>query len=287
MKKDNVITLKDGRKLGFAQCGDLTGSPCLYFPGFPGSRLHAVNFDKEANELGCHLIGIDRPGQGLSTFNRYTLSSWVDDIKDLLNQLNIDQVSIIAHSGGAPFALSCAHQLPNKIKHVALVSPLAPTTSSEAKKDLIMGYRVINTLVRNIPGFSYFLMMLQKNLTLRPNVFKKLIKQMPSPDQAIFKDENFQLQALDALKEAFAQGTKGAAYEFQLILKKWPFKLDEIKTPISIWRGEKDMQVPLSLINVLSSALPNKRIHNYPEEAHLSTLYNHMLEILVKANQQE
>lgn len=133
MKRDNTITLADDRKLGFLQCGDLNGFPCLYFQGFPGSRLHALDFDKVAEHSGCCLIGVDRPGQGLSTFNHYTLSTWVDDIKHLLNELNIDKVSIIAHSGGAPFALSCAHLLPDRIRNIALVSPLAPTTSQKTK----------------------------------------------------------------------------------------------------------------------------------------------------------
>lgn len=78
--RDITITLTDDRKLGVLQCGDLNGFPCLYFQGFPGARLHALDFDKIAKQSGCCLIGVDRPGQGLSTFNHYTLSTWVDDI---------------------------------------------------------------------------------------------------------------------------------------------------------------------------------------------------------------
>lgn len=103
---------------------------------------------------------------------------------------------------------------------------------------------------------------------------------MPKQDQVIFEDERFQTQGLNALSEVFKQGVKGVAYEFQLILKKWPFKLDGINTPISIWHGEKDKQVPSSFINILSSGLPHSTIHTIPEEVHLSTLYNHMGEIL-------
>jgi pimeloyl-ACP methyl ester carboxylesterase len=280
MRSANFI-LPDGQTLAFAEYGDSSGHPVLFFHGFPGSRLQAGDFNDDACKKQCRLIGIDRPGMGASTPHKnHTLLSWVDDIKHLLNELNIDKVSIVAHSGGAPFALSCAHLLPDRIRNIALVSPLAPTTSQKAKEGMMMGYKVINALVRNVPGFSYFLMMLQKNLILRPNVFKKVIKKMPNQDQVIFGDERFQTQALDALREAFKQGVKGAAYEFQLILKKWPFKLDEINTLISIWHGKKDMQVPRSFINILSSGLPNSTIHSLPEEAHLSTLYNHMEEIL-------
>ena len=279
MNLHTTIPLKGNRKLGFLECGDPNGYPVLYFQGFPGSRLHALDFDMIAKQSGCHLIGVDRPGQGLSTFNQYTLSCWVNDIKTLLHQLNIDKVSIIAHSGGAPFALSCANQLPDKIRHIALVSPLAPTTTAEAKKGMMMGYRIINALTLNVPGFAYLLMAIQRYLILRPNVFKKVIKQMPKEDQIIVEDLEAQTKALDSLTEAFKQGIRGAAYEFRIILKKWPFRLDEINTPISIWHGEKDKQVPLSLIKVFSSSLPHSAIHSFQEEAHLSTLYNHIEEI--------
>src|ERR1700712_1442651 len=39
-----TLTLPDGRKLGYAQYGDLTGRPILYQHGIPGSRVEAARF---------------------------------------------------------------------------------------------------------------------------------------------------------------------------------------------------------------------------------------------------
>ena len=38
---DNVLRLRDGRLLGYAEYGDPDGKPLFYFHGSPGSRLAA------------------------------------------------------------------------------------------------------------------------------------------------------------------------------------------------------------------------------------------------------
>lgn len=54
------ITLKDGRKLGYAEYGDPFGTVILYFHGFPGSRLESAHFHDVAIKnpclSGCHLM---------------------------------------------------------------------------------------------------------------------------------------------------------------------------------------------------------------------------------------
>ena len=42
------IKLKDGRTLGFLECGDPKGYPVFYFHGFPGSRLQVRDFHETA-----------------------------------------------------------------------------------------------------------------------------------------------------------------------------------------------------------------------------------------------
>ena len=44
LKKDESrsIVLADGRRLGFAEYGDPTGTPILYFHGLPASRLDCL-----------------------------------------------------------------------------------------------------------------------------------------------------------------------------------------------------------------------------------------------------
>lgn len=52
-----TVTLRDGRKLGFAQFGPKNAFPVFYFHGWPGSRLEAGFFDVP----GVQMIGVDDP----------------------------------------------------------------------------------------------------------------------------------------------------------------------------------------------------------------------------------
>ncbi len=67
-KTSQTIKLKDGRTLGYAEYGAPKGKPIFEFHGNPSSRLGSILFDEAAGKLGIRVIGIDRPGMGLSDY---------------------------------------------------------------------------------------------------------------------------------------------------------------------------------------------------------------------------
>lgn len=278
MQNDMILTLSDGRQLGYSEYGDSEGYPIFYFHGFPGSRLQAADFHESAVAKYCRFFGVDRPGMGLSSLNRqHTLLSWTNDIAELADSLEISKFSIVSHSGGAPFALACGALLPTRVSHIALVSAMPPWTIPEATRDVPIGFRIINVLVRNIPGFSWLLMQLQQHVLLRPAMFERLIQQVPAVDGDVLRSND---GLLIAAKEAFRQGARGAANEFRVLTKAWRFELEDVQVPISIWQGELDPQVPVSSARFFASLLPHANLRLMRKDAHQSTLYNHIEEIL-------
>lgn len=281
IQTDLIMILSNGRQLGYAEYGDPNGFPIFFFHGFPGSRLQVGDFHTVAHIKHCRFFGIDRPGMGLSSFNKqHSLLSWADDMRELADFLKIEKFSIIAHSGGAPYALACAHKIPERISHIALVSALPPTTLPETKIGTPLGYRIINVLVRNIPGVAWLLMQLQRHVLLNPNIFKKVIQQLPESDRLIFQRSNQMNRMLSSSKEAFNQGVRGAAYEFRLLLKDWGFDLESIHTPVTIWQGALDRQTSLSHAELYKRKLANASLNVCDNEAHVSVLYNQIEEII-------
>lgn len=277
----SFITLKDGRKLGFLECGDPTGHPVFYFHGFPGSRLQASDFHEIAKMHRCRFFGIDRPGMGLSTFNKkHTILNWSQDIIAFANHLKIDKFSIIGHSGGAPFVMACAYTIPERLSGAAIVSGIAPTTLPETKISISWGLRTMNWLVRYIPGFAFLLMKIQQKLMLKPQIFNQFIQKLPAPDCIILQDINRINKMMDTIAEAFKNGASGAAQEMRLVLKPWGFDLEKITYPITIWQGKLDVQVPAYHANVYNTKLPCAKLKLFEHEAHMSTLYNHIEDIL-------
>src|SRR5438132_12266206 len=75
-----TIRLSDGGTLGYAEYGDPSGVPVLFFHGTPSSRLATAPSWSDTS-LGVRLIVPDRPGIGLSTYKpKRTLLDWPNDV---------------------------------------------------------------------------------------------------------------------------------------------------------------------------------------------------------------
>lgn len=100
--KAQTLTLSDGRSLGFATYGSPAGVPIFFFHGLPSSRLEAAEWHEPASKFGACIIGVDRPGMGLSTFqfNRKVLD-WPGDVSQLAQHLGFSRYRVLGSSGGA------------------------------------------------------------------------------------------------------------------------------------------------------------------------------------------
>ena len=147
------VTLQDGRQLGYAEYGNPEGKPIFYFHGTPGSRLEAGHLQNIAILNHYRLIGIDRPGMGLSSFHlKHTILSWPDDVEMFADCLGINKFSIVGHSGGAPFVAACAYKIPHRLYGAAIVSGPAPFEIPEVTASLARGQRFINGAVERCRG---------------------------------------------------------------------------------------------------------------------------------------
>ena len=97
-----TIRLTDGRTLGYTEYGNPAGPVLFYCHGHPGSRLEAQLLAEPATKHGLRLIGIDRPGMGLSQYQRRRrVRDWPHDVVQLADRLGIDSFAVAGFSGGA------------------------------------------------------------------------------------------------------------------------------------------------------------------------------------------
>jgi len=123
-QRDNWLYLRDGRRVGFLACGDASGRPVLYCHGFPGSRLEVPLADRIVAQKGIRLIGVDRPGYGLSDDRPgRSLNDWADDVAELADHLGIERYSIL----GASPAVGC---MPYREVQSPMITPLSSSVSS-------------------------------------------------------------------------------------------------------------------------------------------------------------
>ena len=83
-----TLTMPDGRTVGYADFGPADGTPVIWCHGGPGSRLEPMQVAPEAAAAGFRMIGVDRPGYGLSTPRPgRSIADWVPDGLAVLDAL--------------------------------------------------------------------------------------------------------------------------------------------------------------------------------------------------------
>lgn len=281
-KPDNVLRLKDGRLLGYAEYGDPDGKPLVFFHGMPGSRLSAQLGDAVAKKLGVRIIAPDRPGYGLSDFQPgRTILDWPDDVVELADALNIERFPVGGVSGGGPYATACAFKIPDRLTAAGIISGVGPFDVPESTQGMSRQNRLLFGAARRVPWLVNLPMWLMALGARRfADQFLSLtMRALPEPDKAILSRPEIRPLFVQDAVEAFRSGGRGAAWEAVLYARPWGFRLEDITMEVHLWQGEIDVNVPPTMGRYQADAIPNCKATFYPGQAHL-LLIDRMEEIL-------
>lgn len=282
---ETTVTLSDGRRLGYVECGDPHGSPVFCFDGWPSSRWGALLKDEEARAVGVRLIGVDRPGMGLSDFQRNrTMLDWPPDVEALANSLGLDRWAVWGISGGAPFALACAYQLPELVSACGIASGAAPLDL--ALPEYAPAIRWQFALARRFPRLIRLLLWWRtgrdcmKDFETARMAFDEGLEHAAEPDRA-FKDHPGNDLTVHMLREAFRQGMRGPSFEGRMLVRDWGFRLEEITHEhVYMWHGDQDLEAPPAAARAVAERIPHCEATFLPGEAHASAVVNHTQEVL-------
>ena len=275
------VTLSDGRKIGFAEYGDPHGKPMLYFHGTPGSRLEQHPDHTIASALGLHIIAPDRPGYGISDVqtNR-TLLDWAVDITQLMDALEIEHCPILGFSGGGPFAMACAHQLPDRCSMLGLVSSVAPFDNSHGTQGMNSQSEALYQLALADP--QAFSAQIDALVTDGDTLFQIMTSALPDIDQAVFSQQLFKKMYLSNMREAIYHSVDGTVSDMLLFPRAWGFSPQDISCKTLLWQGEGDCNVPSTMGRFLSETIPHCTSYFIPNSGHylLFTRWREILKIL-------
>ncbi len=268
---DKTIQLRDGRTLGYREYGSPQGKALFYFHGHPGSRLEARFLAEAAAQHGVRLIGIDRPGMGLSSFQKGRhILDWPDDVVELADKLQIEHFAIVGYSGGGPYALACAYKIPQRLTTCGIVA----------------GVGHISPFLSFLSQWLPWLMLpiTRRFFQDEEQARKTLVRfagRWVEPDRESFLQPGIKELMAASLVEAQRQGTRGSAYDGVLLGRSWGFRLEDIKFPsIFLWHGELDTQIPIAIGKAMANSIPNCKASYYPDEGHISLIVNHAEEIV-------
>ncbi len=271
-RNDKTIQFQDGRTLGYAEYGNADGKVLFYFHGHPSSRIEARFLAKQSVRAGIRLIGMDRPGMGLSSYVAgRSISDWPTDVERLADKLHIDRFSVVGFSGGGPYALACAQRIPERLITCGIISGVGHTSPFLSFLSMWLPWLLLPMSKRRF-----------QNQELAEQSLEKFVARWIEPDRKAFQIPGISEIMAASLVEALRPGTKGAAYDGMLIgQQNWGFPLEKINfSKIYLWHGELDNQISVSSVRLLTERLAHCEASYYPDEGHLSLIVNHASDIL-------
>jgi pimeloyl-ACP methyl ester carboxylesterase len=278
---DQTIKLKDGRTLGYIDLGNKDGKPLFHFHGFPGSRLEAMILADRALIKKIRVISIDRPGMGLSDFQKdRTLLDWPDDVVELADFLGLTKFAVEGISGGGPYAAACAYKIPERLTSCGIISGLSSKDLEIETKERLF------SVIRIFPWLFKLMIWIQsrgmKDLEKAEKNMKKSIEKLPEADKKVLEDPQIRSMLIKESAESFRQGSKGAYNEGKIYARSWGFNLEDIspKLKVYIWHGDADKNVPIAMGRGMCKAIPNCKGKFYEGEGHYSTIFNYYEEII-------
>jgi pimeloyl-ACP methyl ester carboxylesterase len=278
MEIEHRLTLADGRTLACLELGEPMGSPVIYLHGYPGSRLEARLTAYTAEPLRVRLLAPDRPGFGASTFQPgRTIGAWGADMQRLADEFALERFAVIGVSGGGPYALACAARMPERVSRIALVGAIGLASRRDLVAGMVATHRLSLAAGARLPRLSRIALAAVAQVVRRyPERFlAHMIARTSAPDREVLDDVCYRRLMLDSTVEALRQGGRRVAHELTLLARPWDLRLEEIRTPVTIWQGLADNIVPPAMARHLAGELANSELHCLPGEGHLSVIVHH------------
>lgn len=260
-----------GGELGLAEFGSSDGTPLLYFHGHPGSRLEAGFLADAAARHQVRLIGIDRPGMGLSTYQPHRrILDWPQDVAALADHLRIKRFAVVGFSAGAPYALACAYAIPERLLACGVVSGAGQPQPLQAFLASWLPWVVLPVARRRFAS---------KEKARR--ALRRLAAKWPAPDRGALDDDAVLDLMAGSLVEAFSQGSRGVARDGSLLGAEWGFEPQQVRHPmVRFWHGRLDTQVKPEAALLLANRVQGSQLSVLETQGHISSIAKHGDEIV-------
>jgi pimeloyl-ACP methyl ester carboxylesterase len=274
-RHEGVIRVGRRRVLGYAEFGDPSGRLVLWHHGTPGARRQIpVSARRAADRLGLRLVSVERPGVGDSTQHRYRcIREWADDAAKVVDHFGHDRFAAVGLSGGGPYALACAHELPDRVAVVGLLGSVAPVVGPNAATEssivgLAATFQGILDPLRSVLGIGIWLAV-QPVIPFGHFALRLYSSRMPEGDQKVFADPEVEAMLLDDIANARRRRFGAVVHDAALFGRSWGFELDEIDVPVFWWHGDADNIIPLAHAEHSVALLSACELAVRPTESHL------------------
>ena len=268
--EDQTIGLASGRTVGFADYGIPDATAVLWCHGGPGSRLEPAYLRREASQAGLGIIGIDRPGHGLSAPQPGgTIAGWVPGALAVADQLGIGQFAAVGISTGGAFALALPALAPERVLGVVACCSMTDMRRPEGRAT-ISGPHV--RAVREAPDRAAALAAAtdahgEDGSKIRGEIAGVL----PPSDLALFGDPGWMQQATAGFPAMCARGLQGYTDDRLADGAGWvTFDVRSIQCPVTVLHGGSDRMVDVIHAHHTAEVVPGANLVIFDDHGHFS-----------------
>jgi pimeloyl-ACP methyl ester carboxylesterase len=267
---EGQITRPGGRRVAFADYGAPDGLPVFHCHGAPGSRHQPHSQAQAARALGLRVIGVDRPGYGLSTPQPgREIADGARDLLAVADHLDIESMLVVGASTGGAYALALAELAPQRVAAVVLCCAMADMRWARQHAPMTacdFVWSAPNRATATARAVSAWGHDGSRLIDL-----SDAASSFPPADLAFMA--NPALAAFVPDLEPFRQGVAGLVDDRMADgpAKGWfSFDVRAVRCPVTILHGERDTLVPVAHARHIASLLPQARLEIFANDGHLS-----------------
>jgi pimeloyl-ACP methyl ester carboxylesterase len=230
------VDLQDGRGVQIEEYGDPGGLPALWFHGGFSTRLEAWSLHAPAQELGLRVLALDRPGVGGSDLlSQRTVTGYADDVRQVLDALELGQAAVGGLSNGGMYAMAIASQLPDRVLRAVPYNSSTPIADKAAR-----------AIVGRKAALSYGMLArrshkLDDMLAKPPGPVMRVLARRTNPDAHLVLDPAVAEAHSANMAEALRQPRNGHLQtEIRHCTQPWGFDHRAVAVPVVVVSGAQD-----------------------------------------------
>lgn len=258
-----------GVSLRYRVAGTATGEPVVFLHGGPGEGSNAfATFAGPALERSLRMVYLDQRGSGRSDrpkdASAYSIPILVDDLEHLRTALGVPRIALVGHSFGTVLALEYAAAHPDRVSRVVVAGAVPDMPALEntlcrrlAQRDRAAYLRAVKARPADAQArcdpFSAYDGEAQGAFVMR-NMF---------PDPAIAR----KVETADAVDGANTGELAGAIFAQGFMNYRFT-RVADLRAPVLVIAGERDLQAVVGPQRALAQALPDGRLRIYQGRGH-------------------
>ncbi len=209
----------NGREIiGWSDYGPASGRPVLIVHSNWACRAAPRDLVRELQRNGYRPMAIDRPGFGATHIGRSSaedpFAQAVDDTHQIMDQLRLDQISVVARAG-THFVHMLKARAPGRVGSVVLVSPTLKTSDSHQRSGIMGTMKEVFQSPRLI---ELFFRLISAQLTFsRTEQITRAVVKGTAVDEALCDDPQFIRDRFRAVRPFASGNLIGGVYEQRII----------------------------------------------------------------------